>query len=134
MSCRNESSSFLTNDFELPALTIAEPYRNRWNVELFFKWLKGHLKMKRFWGTIENKVRIQICCAIITYCLMMIFKRDIWLDRSVYEVLQITSTSLTDKTSLRDMFDKSNFNNFKEPDNLGESNLLNFNYPTFSGQ
>jgi hypothetical protein len=117
---------FLTNDFKLPALMVAELYRNRWKVELFFKWLKGHLKIKRFWGTNENAVRIQIYCAIITYCLMTIVKRDMWLDRSVYEVLQITGISLTDKTPLRDLFDKSNFNNFKEPDNSGEPNLFNF--------
>ena len=63
---------FLTNDFELPALVVAELYRNRWSVELFFKWLKQHLIIKKFWGISENAVRIQIYCVIITYCLVLI--------------------------------------------------------------
>jgi hypothetical protein len=65
---QNREFVFLTNDFKLPALAVTELYRNRWSVELFFKWLKQHLKIKRFWGTSENVVRIQIYCAIITYC------------------------------------------------------------------
>ncbi len=100
---------FLTNDLESDALTIALLYKNRWSIELFFKWLKQHLKIKRFWGTSENAVRIQIYCAIITYCLVAIVQHDMRLERSVYEVLQVLSISLTDKTPLRDLFDKPNF-------------------------
>ncbi|WP_419090037.1 transposase [Phocaeicola sp.] len=64
-------------------------YQNRWSVELFFKWIKQHLKIKKFWGTSENAVRIQIYCAIITYCLVAIVQHDMKLERSIYEVLQI---------------------------------------------
>ena len=116
---------FLTNNFVLPAPIIAELYRNRWSVELFFKWLKQHLKIKKFWGTSENAVRIQIYCAIITYCLVVIVKHDIKLERSVYEILQIVGISLTDKTNLRDLFDKSNINNVNERFGSSEPSLFN---------
>ena len=117
---------FLTNNFEQSALIIAELYRNRWQVELFFKWLKQHLKIKKFWGTSENAVRIQIYCAITTYCLVAVVKHDMKLDRSVYEILQITGISLTDKTHLRDLFDKSNINNVNERCGYSEPSLFNF--------
>ena len=117
---------FLTNDLQLPALTVAELYRNRWQIELFFKWLKQHLKIKRFWGTSENAVRIQIYCAIITYCLVSILKHDLQLDRSTYEILQILDLSLLDKTPLRNLFDKSNFNHFNEPPGSSEPTLFEF--------
>jgi IS4 transposase len=117
---------FLTNNFESPALIVAELYRNRWQVELFFKWLKQHLKIKKFWGTTENAVRIQIYCAIITYCLVSIVKHDMKLERSVYEILQITGISLTDKTHLRDLFDRSNINNVNERCGYSEPSLFNF--------
>ena len=87
-----------------------------------YKWLKQHLKIKRFWGTTENAVRIQISVAIITYCLVAIVHHDMRLERSTYEVLQILSISLTDKAHLRDLFDKTNFNDVKELD-----------YPLFKG-
>ena len=117
---------FLTNNFVLPAPIIAELYRNRWSVELFFKWLKQHLKIKKFWGTSENAVRIQIYCAIITYCLVVIVKHDMKLERSVYEILKIVGISLTDKTNLRDLFDKSNINNVNERFGSSEPSLFNF--------
>ena len=117
---------FLTNNFILPALIVAELYRNRWSIELFFKWLKQHLKIKKFWGTSENAVRIQIYCAIITYCLVVIVKHDMKLERSVYEILQIVGISLTDKTHLRDLFDKSNINNVNERFGSSEPSLFNF--------
>ena len=117
---------FLTNNFVLPAPIIAELYRNRWSVELFFKWLKQHLKIKKFWGTSENAVRIQIYCAIITYCLVVIVKHDMKLERSVYEILQIVGISLTDKTNLRELFDKSNINNVNERFGSSEPSLFNF--------
>ena len=117
---------FLTNDFELSALVVAELYRNRWSVELFFKWLKQHLKIKKFWGISENAVRIQIYCAIITYCLVVIVKQDMKLERSVYEILQIIGISLTDKTHLRDLFDKSNINNVNERFGSSEPSLFKF--------
>ena len=106
--------TFLTNAKHLSAQKVADLYQKRWLIELFFKWLKQHLKIKRFWGTTENAVRIQISVAIITYCLVAIIQHDMDLKRSTYEVLQILSISLTDKTHLRDLFDKTNFNDVKE--------------------
>ena len=106
--------TFLTNAKHLSAQEVADLYQKRWLIELFFKWLKQHLKIKKFWGTTENAVRIQISVAIITYCLVAIIQHDMELKRSTYEVLQILSISLTDKTLLRDLFDKTNFNDVKE--------------------
>ena len=105
---------FITNAMHISALQVAELYKNRWQVELFFKWLKQHLKIKRFWGTTENAVRIQIYAAICTYCLVAIIQHDMKLDRSTYEVLQIFSISLTDKTHLKDLFNKTKFQHEKE--------------------
>ena len=106
--------TFLTNAKHLSAQEVADLYQKRWLIELFFKWLKQHLKIKKFWGTTENAVRIQISVAVITYCLVAIIQHDMDLKRSTYEVLQILSISLTDKTHLRDLFDKTNFNDVKE--------------------
>ena len=117
---------FLTNAMELTAQQVADLYKNRWQIELFFKWLKQHLKIKKFWGTTENAVRIQIYSAICAYCLVAIVQHDMRLDRSTYEVLQILSMSLTDTTHLRDLFDKTIFKNDKERSGLGEPNLFNF--------
>ena len=106
--------AFLTNAFHLTALEVANLYKNRWQIELFHKWMKQHLKIKKFWGTTENAVRIQISVAIVTYCLVAIVQHDMKLERSTYEVLQILSISLTDKTPLRDhLFNKTN-NDVKE--------------------
>jgi hypothetical protein len=117
---------FLTNAMHISALQVAELYKNRWQVELFFKWLKQHLKIKKFWGTTENAVRIQIYTAICTYCLVAIVQKDMQLDRSTYEILQILSISLTDKTHLKDLFDKTKFQNVKDRFRLNEPNLFNF--------
>ena len=108
--------AFLTNVFHLTAPEIANLYKNRWQIELFFKWLKQHLKIKKFWGTTENAVRIQISSAIIAYCLVAIVQHDLQLKRSTYEVLQILSISLMDKTPLVDLFERTDFNNVKELD------------------
>ena len=105
---------FLTNAMDLTAPQIADLYKNRWQIELFFKWLKQHLKIKKFWGTTENAVRIQISAAITAYCLVAIVQHDLQLKRSTYEVLQILSISLTDKTPLRELFDKTYSKDVKE--------------------
>ena len=84
--------------------------------DLFFKWLKQHLKIKKFWGTTENAARIQISSAIIAYCPVAIVQHDLQLKRSTYEVLQILSISLMDKTPLVDLFERTDFNNVKELD------------------
>ena len=106
--------SFLTNAFHLSSLEVADLYKNRWQIELFSKWLKQHLKIKKFWGRTENAVRIQISAAIIAYCLVAIVQHDMRLERSTYEVLQILSISLTDKTPLKELFEKTKFNDVKE--------------------
>lgn len=95
---------FLTKNIELTATEIALLYKQRWMVELFFKWIKQHLKVKSFWGTSENAVRIQIYCAIITYCMVAIAEANLKLDRTTYEVLQILGISLLDKTPIHDLF------------------------------
>ena len=105
---------FMTNAMHISSLLVAELYKNRWQIELFFKWLKQHLKIKKFWGTTENAVRIQIYAAICAYCLVAIVQHEMKLDRSTYEILQILSISLTDKTHLRVLFDKTKFQNDKE--------------------
>jgi len=117
---------FLTDATHISALQVAELYKNRWQVELFFKWLKQHLKIKKFWGTTENAVRIQVYAAICTYCLVAIVQHDMKLDRSTYEVLQILSISLTDKTNLRELFNKTKFQYDKERTDLNGPNLFNF--------
>lgn len=117
---------FLTNAMHISSLQIAELYKNRWQIELFFKWLKQHLKIKKFWGTTENAVRIQIYIAISTYCLVAIVQKALRLDRSTYEVMQILGISLTDKTNLRDLFSRTKFQNDKERFRLNEPNLFNY--------
>lgn len=120
---------YLTNAKHIPALQVAELYKNRWQVELFFKWLKQHLKIKKFWGTSENAVKIQVYSAIIAYCLVAIMQHDMKLDRSTYEVLQILGISLTDKTPLKDLFSKTKFNDVKEQSGLDGPNLFsNYNF------
>jgi transposase len=117
---------FLTNATHISALQVADLYKNRRQVELFFKWLKQHLRIKKFWGMTENAVRIQIYTAICTYCLVAIIQHDMQLVRSTYEVLQILSISLTDKTPLRDLFDKTKFQNDKERFGLDGPSLFDF--------
>jgi hypothetical protein len=91
---------FLTNNFSLPALTIAKLYKCRWQVELFFKWIKQNLHIKSFYGTSDNAVRIQVWIAISTYVLVAIVKKELGLDRSLSEILQILSLSLFEKTPI----------------------------------
>jgi len=89
---------FLTNNTALPPLTIAALYKNRWQVELFFKWIKQHLRIKRFLGTSENAVKTQIWCAVSTYVLIAIVKKELHLEASLYTLLQILSVSVFEKT------------------------------------
>lgn len=119
---------FLTNATHISALQIADLYKNRWQVELFFKWLKQHLKIKKFWGTTENAVRIQVYAAICTYCLVAVVQHEMKLDRSTYEVLQILSISLTDKTNLRELFSKTKFQYDKERTDHNGPNLFNVSF------
>lgn len=105
---------FLTNNFDLTALEVAYLYKNRWQVELFFKWIKQHLKVKSFWGESENAVRIQIFSAIISYCLVAIVAKELKLEYSTYETLQILSVSLLDKTPVKELLTKIDYKDVKE--------------------
>jgi IS4 transposase len=94
----NKTLEFLTNNFDLPALTIARLYKQRWQIELFFKWIKQHLRIKAFFGTSENAVKTQIWIAISTYLLIAIIKKTLKLDESLYTLSQIFSLSLFERT------------------------------------
>ena len=95
---------FLTNNFVLPALTIARIYKSRWQVELFFKWIKQHLRIKAFYGTSENAVKTQIWIAVSVYVLVAIIRKRLELDASLYQILQIFSVTLFEKTSILQVF------------------------------
>ena len=103
----NRSFTYLTNSFEVKAEHIALLYKNRWQVELFFRWIKQHLHVKSFWGITENAVRIQIFSAITAYCLVAIIEHDLHLNRSTFDVLRILSMSLFDKTPIRELFERT---------------------------
>ena len=110
----NKRFIFLTNNFELSAENVALLYKYRWRIELFFKWIKQHLKVKSFWGTTENAVRIQIYSAIITYTLIVVIKNKLKSHQSNYEILQILSISLLDKEPLKDLLSNSVNQDVKE--------------------
>jgi hypothetical protein len=101
-----KSLVFLTNHLTLPAPTICALYKQRWRVELFFKWIKQHLRITRFMGTSENAVKTQIWCAIATYVLIAIVKKELHLDATLYQLLQILSVSVFEKIELRRAFAK----------------------------
>jgi len=105
---------FLSNNFDLTAEEIAQLYKYRWKVELFFKWIKQHLKVKSFWGTSINAVKIQVYSAIIAYCLVALVRNKLKVDRSTYEILQILSISLLDKTPLNELLTNQNYKDVKE--------------------
>jgi hypothetical protein len=102
---------FLTNNFKLPALLVAELYRYRWKVELFFKWIKQHLKIKAFYGTSENAVKTQIWIAICVYVLVAIIKKRLGIELSLYTILQILSLTSFEKLSLLQLFTQSECKN-----------------------
>src|ERR1700730_3462159 len=96
----NKRLKFLTNNFRLPALTIAQIYKQRWQVELFFKWIKQHLRIKAFYGTSENAVKTQIWIAVSIYVLVAILRKRLELEASLYQTLQILSVTLFEKTPI----------------------------------
>lgn len=115
---------FFTNALNINPLKVAELYHNRWQIELFFKWLKQHLKVKKFWGQTENAVRIQIYTAVTAYCMMAIVQKKMDVQRSIYEMLQLVSVSLTDTVELKALFCKPNCNIVNEPDGSTEPTLF----------
>lgn len=108
--------TYYTNNFYLSAKDIALLYRNRWQVELFFKWIKQHLRVKTFWGESENAVRIQINVAIITYCLIGIIEQELKLNRPIIEVMRILASSLLTKDKIEELF-FHNVNEILDDDN-----------------
>ncbi len=105
---------FLSNNFDLKAAEIAQLYKHRWKIELFFKWIKQHLKIKSFWGRYENAVKIQIWIAISVYVLIAIAKKKFQLKQSLYEIIQVVSICIFDKVPLHELFAKPILQNFKE--------------------
>jgi IS4 transposase len=97
---------FLTNNFALPAITIADLYRCRWQVELFFKWIKQHLRIKVFFGTSENAVKTQIWIAVSVYVLVAIAKKRLNLPASLYQILQILSLTMIERMPLNQLLSK----------------------------
>lgn len=115
---------FFTNALDISPLKVAELYHNRWQIELFFKWLKQHLKVKKFWGVSENAVRIQIYTAVTAYCMMAIVQKKMDVQRSIYEMLQLVSVSLTDTVELKALFCKPNCNIVNELNDSSEPTLF----------
>jgi hypothetical protein len=116
---------FLTNHMALPALTIAALYKSRWQVELFFKWIKQHLRIKHFMGNSENAVKTQVWCAVATYVLIAIVKKELQLDASLYTCLQILSVSVFEKTQLSCAL-QADLSHSDLPDIANQLNLFNF--------
>ena len=108
---------FLTNNFKLKATEIAQLYKNRWKIELFFKWIKQHLKIKSFWGQSENAVKTQVWIAITVYVLVAIAKKKFKLDQSLYEILQVLSISIFEKIELNQLFEQTQLQYSKEQNN-----------------
>ena len=114
---------FLTNNTALPALTIAALYKSRWQVELFFKWIKQHLRIKKFLGNSENAVKTQVWCAVATYVLIAIVKKELHLNASLYTCLQILSVSVFEKTEVSCAF-QADASRFEPPDPANQLNLF----------
>ena len=116
---------FLTNNFALPALTIPQLYKARWHVELFFKWIKQHLRIKAFYGTSENAVKAQIWIAVCVYVLVAIVKKRLGLDHSLYTILQILSVGLFEKTPILQAFSQQQPTAERDP-SRNQLELFNF--------
>jgi hypothetical protein len=112
---------FLTNNFTLPALTIALIYKSRWQVELFFKWIKQHLRIKAFFGTSENAVKTQIWIAVSVYVLVAIIRKRLEMEASLYQILQILSVTLFEKTPILQALQPPD----SQDDSLASANQLN---------
>ena len=108
---QNKTYVFLTNNFEITAMEVALLYKHRWKIELFFKWIKQHLKIKTFWGESENAVKTQIWIAVCTYLLVAIAKKELKIERNLYEILQIISVSVFDKTELKQLLNEFELQN-----------------------
>ena len=105
---------FITNNFKISSLTVAALYRYRWGIETFFKWIKQHLKILSFWGQSENAVKTQVWIAISTYVIIIIAKKKLNLSQSLYEILQMASLSVFDRTPLKKLFSEEKYQDVKE--------------------
>ena len=121
----NNTYVFLTNNFGWPAKLVAELYQQRWQIELFFKWIKGHLKVKVFWGQSENAVKTQIWVAVCAYVMVALIKKELQIDRSMYEILQILSITPFEKTPLNTLLFEFGLHGFEGHDQK-QLSLLNF--------
>lgn len=110
----NKTFVFLTNNFKLSAITVANLYKSRWGIETFFKWIKQYLKIQTFWGHSENAVKTQIWIAIATYAIVAITKKKLKLSHSLYEILQLVSLSPFDKTPIINLFSNKKYQDVKE--------------------
>ena len=120
----NKRFFFLTNNFNLSALTIARLYKLRWQIELFFKWIKQHLRIKAFYGTTPNAVKTQVWIAISVYVLVAILKKEHKLEASMYEILQVLGVILFEKTPVKSLFDDDLYN-FSKNSSRNQLNLFN---------
>lgn len=110
----NKVLVFLTNNFHLSAADVAQLYKHRWKIELFFKWIKQHLKIKSFWGYSENAVKTQVWIAVSVYVLVAIAKKKFVLQQSLYEILQILSISIFERIPINQLFQQTQLQSFKE--------------------
>ena len=122
---KGRTFTFLTNQFSLPAITIADLYRCRWQVEIFFKWIKQHLRIKSFYGTSENAVKTQIWIAVSTYVLVAIMKKRLKIELSLYTILQILSISLFERIPIYQALTDNGYNT-KRVSNQIQLNLFDF--------
>jgi hypothetical protein len=125
---REKQLVFLTNNFVLPALTITKLYKCRWQIELFFKWIKQHLRIKAFYGTSDNAVKTQIWIAVSTYVLVAIIRKRLHLEQNLYTILQILSVTLFEKVSLNQLFANYDYKNSPEIKEPMHNQLNLFNY------
>ena len=116
---------FLTNNFDLPALTTTRLYKSRWKVELFFKWIKQHLRIKAFYGNSGNAVKTQVWISIAVYVLIAIVKKRLALDATLYQILQVLSVTLFEKTPILRAFDDQDSQE-KSASFSNQLNLLDF--------
>ena len=116
---------FITNNFSLSAITIADLYKQRWQIELFFKWIKQNLKIKSFYGNSFNAVKTQIRIAVSTYLLLAIIKKKLKIECALYTFLQVVSITIFEKSPIISMFSNNNYTNFTTPD---DNQLFLFNF------
>ena len=121
----NKYYIYLTNNFEIDAKKVADLYKHRWQIELFFKWIKQHLKIEVFWGYSANAVKTQICIALCAFLLVAIMKKKLGIKRDLYEILQILSVSQFEKIPINTMLSEIELQTLNE---RAENQLMLFNY------